>query len=176
MTSSFLAGMHIQFKILTFHNMLEEQLQGRLRLKKSTTLLPAAMGALGSPLGPHPESDLGTDLYSVSTLIANMDESDRQISFNLLTKSAISLLAMIRASGSPLGPRLERDVAIDLYSGSIPIVIKDESNRRIRFRRLQEIYNITTRYDQGIGISFRNPFKNRSCYRSILWLCPSSPL
>jgi hypothetical protein len=57
--------------------MLEEQLQERLRLKKSTTLLPAAMGALGSPLGPHSESDLGTNLYSVSTLIANMDESDR---------------------------------------------------------------------------------------------------
>jgi hypothetical protein len=28
------------------------------------------MGALGSPLGPHPESDLEIDLYSGSTPIA----------------------------------------------------------------------------------------------------------
>jgi hypothetical protein len=45
-------------------------------LKKSTTSLSAVIGALGSPLGPHPESDLVTDLYSASTLIANMDRSD----------------------------------------------------------------------------------------------------
>jgi hypothetical protein len=44
-------------------------------LKKSTTSLSAAIGALCSPLGPHPESDLVTDLYSGSTLIANMDMS-----------------------------------------------------------------------------------------------------
>jgi hypothetical protein len=35
-------------------------------LKKSTSSLPAVIGALGSPLGPHPESDLATDLYSGS--------------------------------------------------------------------------------------------------------------
>jgi hypothetical protein len=45
-------------------------------LKKSTTSLSAVIGALGFPLGPHPESDLVTDLYSASTLIANMDRSD----------------------------------------------------------------------------------------------------
>jgi hypothetical protein len=28
-----------------------------------------AIGTLNSPLGPHPESDLATDLYSGSTLI-----------------------------------------------------------------------------------------------------------
>jgi hypothetical protein len=39
-------------------------------LKKSVTSLSVAIGALGSPLGPHPKSDLETDLYSVSTLIA----------------------------------------------------------------------------------------------------------
>jgi hypothetical protein len=39
-------------------------------LKKSTTSLSAAIGALSSPLGPHPESDLVTDLYSDSTPIA----------------------------------------------------------------------------------------------------------
>jgi hypothetical protein len=29
--------------------------------------LSVIIGALGSPLGPHPESDLATDLYSAST-------------------------------------------------------------------------------------------------------------
>jgi hypothetical protein len=58
-----------------------------------------------------------------------MDESDRQISFNHLTKSMISLSAAIGASGSPLGPRLERDIATYLYSVSTLTVIKDESNR-----------------------------------------------
>jgi hypothetical protein len=38
-------------------------------LNKSVTSLSVAIGALGSPLGPHPESDLVTDLYSVSTSI-----------------------------------------------------------------------------------------------------------
>jgi hypothetical protein len=63
-----------------------------------------------------------------------MDESDHRISFNLLTKSVISLSAVIEASGSPLGPCPERDLATDLYTDSTPIAIKDESNRRIRFR------------------------------------------
>jgi hypothetical protein len=138
--------------------------------------LPTTIGALGSPLGPHPESDLSTDLYSGSTPIAIMDESNRQIRFNLLTKSVISLSAMIGASGSPLGPRLERDLATDVYSDSTLIAIKYESNHRIRFRRLQKIYNITTRSGQGIGLSSRNPSKNRSRCKSILWLCTSSPL
>jgi hypothetical protein len=97
MISSSLSGMHIQFRTLTFHNRPEEQLQERLCLKKSTTSLPVAIGALSSPLGPHPESDLPTDLYSGSTLIAIMDGSDRRISFNLLTQSAISLSAAIGA-------------------------------------------------------------------------------
>jgi hypothetical protein len=105
-----------------------------------------------------------------------MDESDRRIIFNLLNKSAISLSAAIEASDSPLGPCLERDLTTDLYSGSTPIAIKDEFNHQIRFRRLQKIYNITTRGDQGIGLSSRNPYENGSHYRSILWLCPSSPL
>jgi hypothetical protein len=39
-------------------------------LNKSVILLPVAIGALGSPLGPHPECDLETDLYSGSTPIA----------------------------------------------------------------------------------------------------------
>jgi hypothetical protein len=60
-------------------------------LKKSATSLSAAIGALGSPLGPNPESDLITDLYSVSTPIANMDRSGCQISLNSLNKFVISL-------------------------------------------------------------------------------------
>jgi hypothetical protein len=40
------------------------------RLKKFMTSLSAAIRASGSPLGPHPESNLETDLYSGSTLIA----------------------------------------------------------------------------------------------------------
>jgi hypothetical protein len=69
--------MHIQFRTLTFHSRPEEHLQERLCLKKSVTSLPAEIEALGSLLGPHPESDLATNLYSGSTLIAIMDESDR---------------------------------------------------------------------------------------------------
>jgi hypothetical protein len=39
-------------------------------LNKSIISLSAMIGALGSPLGPHPESDTETDLYSGSTSIA----------------------------------------------------------------------------------------------------------
>jgi hypothetical protein len=108
MTFLSLSGMHIQFRTLTFHSRSEEQLQERLHLKKSTTSLPTMIRALGSPLGPHTESDLPIDLYSGSTPIPIMDMSDHRISFNLLTKSAISLSAVIGASGSPLGPCPER--------------------------------------------------------------------
>jgi hypothetical protein len=39
-------------------------------LNKSVISLSAVIGALGSPLGPHPESNLEIDLYSDSTPIA----------------------------------------------------------------------------------------------------------
>jgi hypothetical protein len=119
--------MSIQFKTLTFYSRPEEQLQERLRLKKSVTSLSAAIGALGSPLGPHPKSDLVTDLYSGSTPIANMDESGCQISFNSLNKFVISLSAVIGTLGSPLEPHLESDLETDLYSDSTPIAIKTSS-------------------------------------------------
>jgi hypothetical protein len=93
-------------------------------LKKFVTTLSVAIGALGSPLEPHPKRDLVTYLYSVSTLIANMDKSGCQISFNSLNKSVISLSAAIGALGSPLGPHLESNLETDLYSSSIPIAIK----------------------------------------------------
>jgi hypothetical protein len=88
------------------------------------TLLSAAIRALGSPLGPHLESDLEIDLYSGSTPIANMDRSGCQISFNSLNKSIISLSAAIGALGSPLGPHLKSDLETDLYYSSTPIAIK----------------------------------------------------
>jgi hypothetical protein len=103
-------------------------------LKKSVTSLSMAIRTLGSTLGPHLESDLAIDLYSGFTLIAIMDESDRQADFNHLNKSVISLSAAIRALGSPLRPHPERDLVTDLYSGSTPIAIKDESNHWISFR------------------------------------------
>jgi hypothetical protein len=93
-------------------------------LKKSVTSLSAVIGALGSPLGPHPESDLVTDLYSGSTPIANMDKSGCQISFNSLNKSVISLSTAIEALDSSLRPHPESDLETNIYSGSIPIVIK----------------------------------------------------
>jgi hypothetical protein len=93
-------------------------------LKEFVTSFSVRIGALGSPLGPHPESDLITYLYSVSTPIANMYKSGCQISFNSLNKSVISLSAAIGALGYSLGPHPESDLEIDLYSGSTPIAIK----------------------------------------------------
>jgi hypothetical protein len=93
-------------------------------LKKSVTSLSVTIGALDSLLGPHPESDLVTDLYYVSTPIANMDKSGCQISFNSLKKSVISLSATIGVLGSPLEPQRESDLETDLYSDSTPIAIK----------------------------------------------------
>jgi hypothetical protein len=69
--------MNIQFRTLMFYGRSEEQLQERLCLNKSVISLPTVIGALVSTLGPHPESDSATDLYSASTPIAIMNESDR---------------------------------------------------------------------------------------------------
>jgi hypothetical protein len=97
--------------------------------KESGISLSAAIGALGSPLGPHSKSDLVTDLYSVSTPIAIIDESDHQISFNSLKKFVTSLSAAIGELSSPLVPHPESDIVTDLYSASTPIAIMDDSNR-----------------------------------------------
>jgi hypothetical protein len=93
-------------------------------LKKSVTSLLAAIRALGSPLRPHLESDLVTNLYSGSTSIANMDMFGCQISFNSLNKFIISLSVAIGALGSPLGPHPKSDLETDLYSVSTLIAIK----------------------------------------------------
>jgi hypothetical protein len=52
-----------------------------------------------------------------------MDESDHRFSFNRLNKYVISLSAMIKASSSPLGPYLESDLVIYLYSDSTSIAV-----------------------------------------------------
>jgi hypothetical protein len=96
----------------------------QISFKESTTSLSVAIGTLGSPLGPHLESDLVTDLNSGTAPIAIMDESDRWISLNCLIKSVILLLAVIGALCSPLGPYPERYLTTDLYSVSTQIVIK----------------------------------------------------
>jgi hypothetical protein len=150
MISSSITGMCIQFRILTFYNKSEEQQKECLHLKKFVTSLSAviaimdesdrqinfnslkkfatslsvAIGALDSSLGPHPESDLVTYLYSVSTPIPNMDISCCQINFNSLNKSVISLSMAIGALGSTLGHYPESDLETDLYFGSTPIAIK----------------------------------------------------
>jgi hypothetical protein len=97
----------------------------------SATSLPAAIRALSSPLGSYLETDLATDLYSGSIPITNKDESDRWISFNDLKKFTTSLPAVIEELGSPLGPRPEIDLIIDLYSGSTPIVCYIESDHLV---------------------------------------------
>jgi hypothetical protein len=53
-----------------------------------------------------------------------MDEPDRQINFNRLNKSVISLSAAIGALGSPLVPHSKSDLEIDPYSGSTLLAIK----------------------------------------------------
>jgi hypothetical protein len=93
-------------------------------LKKSVTSLLAAIEALSFSLVSNPESDLVTDLYFVSTPIANIDMSGCQIGFNSLNKSDISLSTVIEVLGSLLGPHPESDLETDLYSVSTPIAIK----------------------------------------------------
>jgi hypothetical protein len=109
-------------------------------LKKSATLLLSAIGALCSPLGPHPKSDLETDLYSGSIPIANMDRSGCQISFNSLNKFVISLSATIRALDSTLRLHPESDLKTDLYSDFTAL---DSTLRLHPESDLKQIYNLT---------------------------------
>jgi hypothetical protein len=75
------------------------------------------IGALGSPLGPRPESDIQTGLYSVSTPIAiKTSLIAGSISHNF-KKATTSLQEVTKAYGSPLGCPSKIDLATDLYSG-----------------------------------------------------------
>jgi hypothetical protein len=75
---------------------------------------------------------------SLSAMIAIMDESNRQINFNSLKKSATSLAAAIGTLCSPLGPHLESNLVIDLYSTSTPIANMDRSGCQISFNSLKK--------------------------------------
>jgi hypothetical protein len=147
--------MSIEFKILTFYSMSEKQLQKCLRLKKSVTSLPTMIGTLSSTLGPHPESDLATYLYSDSTLIAIIDEFGHRISFNSLKKFVTSFSAVIRALGSPLGSCPERYLATDLYSVSTPIDIKTNLIARSISDGIKKttasLQEMTKAYDSPLG-------------------------
>jgi hypothetical protein len=153
MASSFPTCMGIQFKTLIFYSRPEGQLQECLHLKKSMTSLSTAIGTLSSPLGPNPENNLATYLYSISTPIAVIDESSCRIRFNSLKKFMTSLSAVIRALVSPLGPRLERDLTIDLHSSSTLIPIKTSLIAR---SILDDIKKTTTSL-QEVTKAYRSP-------------------
>jgi hypothetical protein len=69
-------------------------------LNKSVISLSAAIGALDSPLGPHPESDLETDLYSASTPIAIKTSPIARSVLDDFKKSTTSLQIYILAQPS----------------------------------------------------------------------------
>jgi hypothetical protein len=81
-----------------------------------------------------------------------MDESDRQINFNSLKKSATLLSAVIRALGYPLAPHPESDLVTDLYSGSTPIVIKTSP--------VAGWLNLTVQYDEMDSSDFSDLFRS----------------
>jgi hypothetical protein len=151
------AGMSIQFRILMFYSKPKEQLQKCLCLKKSAISLPAVIGTLGSPLGPHLERDQATNLYFVSTTIAITDESDHQISFK---ESVTSLSAVIRALDSPLGPHPKSDLVINLNSCSTPIVIMDESDCSISLNCLNKSVILLSVMIRALGSPLR-PYSER---------------
>jgi hypothetical protein len=74
-------------------------------------------------------------LYPDCSLRRDRSPSQHQVS---LKKFASSLSTMIRALGSPLAPRLKRDLATDLYSASTPLACYDESKQWISFNRLNK--------------------------------------
>jgi hypothetical protein len=59
-------------------------------------------------------NSLKKSAISLPATIPIMDEFDHQINFNRLKKSATSLSAAIGALGSPLGPHIETDLVTDL--------------------------------------------------------------
>jgi hypothetical protein len=122
MISSSIADMCIQFRILTFYNRSEEQQKECLHLKKSVTSLPVAIAIMDESDRQINFNSLKKSATSLSAAI--MDESDCQINFNSLKKFVTSLTAVIGALGSALGPHSESDLEADLYFGSTPIAIK----------------------------------------------------
>jgi hypothetical protein len=75
---------------------------------------------------------------SLPVVIAIMNKSDRQINFNNLKKSVTLLSAMIEALCSPLAPHPESDLVTYLYSNSTPIANMDMSGCQISFNSLNK--------------------------------------
>jgi hypothetical protein len=122
MISSSIAGMCIQFRILTFYSRSEEQQKECLHLKKYVTSLPVAIAIMDESDRQINFNSLKKSVTSLSAAI--MDESDCQINFNSLKKFVTSLTVAIGALSSALGPHSGSDLETDLYSGSTPIAIK----------------------------------------------------
>jgi hypothetical protein len=83
-------------------------------------------------------NSLKKSVTSLPAVIAIMYESDHQINFNSLKKSTTSLSATIGALSSPLGPHLESDLVIHLYSDSTPIANMDMSSCQISFNSINK--------------------------------------
>jgi hypothetical protein len=78
------------------------------------------IGALDSPLGPHSESDIETNMYSVSTPIAiKMSPIVKSVLYDF-KKATTSLQEVIKAWGSPLGPPLKRKISLQNYTLALP--------------------------------------------------------
>jgi hypothetical protein len=108
-------------------------------LKKSVTSLSTAIGALGSPLGPRPESDVATDLYSGSTPIAIKTSPITRSVLDNFKKVTTSLQEVTKAYGSPPESPPKIDLATKLYSSSALAADYDKmgpSNSNDLFRSL----------------------------------------
>jgi hypothetical protein len=127
---------------------------------------------------------------SLTAAIAIMDESDRQINFNSLKKSATSLSAAIEALCSPLGPHLESDLVPDLYSGSTRIANVDMFGYQISFNSLNKSIISLSVVIRALGSPLRPHLESdlKTDIYSVStpiaikmspivgWLCPSSQL
>jgi hypothetical protein len=95
-------------------------------LMKFVTSLSAAIRQLGSPLGPHPERDLATDLYSASTPIAIKTSAITGSVSDNFKKATTSLQEVTKAYDSPAETPPKIDLVTDLYSGSALAANYDE--------------------------------------------------
>jgi hypothetical protein len=95
-------------------------------LKKFAISLSAVIGALSSPLVPHPERDLATNLYSDSAPIAIKTSLIGGLISDDFKKDTTSLQEVTKAYDSPLEPPPKIDIATDLYSDSTIAANYDE--------------------------------------------------
>jgi hypothetical protein len=102
------------------------------------TLLLAAIANMDESDHQINFNSLKKSATSLPVVIAIMNKSDRQINFNNFKKSVTSLSATIEALCSPLGPHPESDLVIDLYSDSTSIANMDMSSCQINFNSLNK--------------------------------------